>query len=57
MKGYRTIIVMLLGMLFSLMAANGWVVPESDQAAIQSGILSIVGLILRVMTTGPVGSK
>jgi hypothetical protein len=54
-KGYRTIIAMVLGIIFSVLSANGWMVPESEQAAIQAGIISLVGLVLRLVTTGPIG--
>lgn len=57
MKGYRTIIVMTMGLIFSILASQGWVVPESDQAAIQTGVVSLIGLVLRFVTTGPVGNK
>ena len=55
MKGYRTIIVMLLGLVFSLMQAYGIGVPESDQAAITGGVIAIIGIVLRICTKGPVG--
>jgi hypothetical protein len=57
MKGYRTIIVMLLGLVFSVLQAYGIGVPESDQAAITGGMIAIVAIVMRICTKGPVGGK
>jgi len=57
MKGYRTIIIMFMGLLYSLLAATGFMIPESEQAAISTGVVSIVGLLLRFMTDSKVGES
>lgn len=57
MKGYRTIIVMGLGLVYSVAAGLGVVIPADEQSAITTGILAAVGLVLRLMTDGKVGQK
>lgn len=57
MKGYRTIVVMALGLLYSVLAATGFVIPQDEQTAISTGIVSMIGLILRFMTDTPVGDE
>jgi len=57
MKGYRTCVVMALGLLYSVAAGIGFVIPEDEQAAISTGIVSIIGLVLRFMTDTKVGEE
>ena len=57
LKGYRTIIIMFMGLLYSLLAATGFMITESEQAAISTGVVSIVGLLLRFMTDSKVGES
>jgi hypothetical protein len=57
LKGYRTIIVMGLGLIYSVAAGLGVVIPTDEQSAITTGILAAVGLVLRLMTDGRVGQK
>lgn len=57
MKGYRTVIVMGLGLAYSVLAGLGFVIPENEQAAISTGIVSIVGIALRFMTDSKVGER
>ena len=57
MKGYRSIVIMALGLIYSLLAGSGFIIPESEQAAISTGIVSIVGIILRFVTDTKVGQS
>jgi hypothetical protein len=57
LKGYRTIIVMGLGLIYSVAAGLGVVIPTDEQSAITTGILAAVGLVLRLLTDGKVGQK
>jgi len=56
-KGYRTVVVMALGLVYSLLAGTGFVIPEDEQAAISTGIVSVIGLVLRFMTDSKVGES
>lgn len=57
MKGYKTVIIASLGLIFSVLQSQGFIVPEADQAAIQTGLASITALVLRFMTDSKVGEK
>ena len=57
MKGYKTVVIMALGLIYSLLAGTGFIIPESEQAAISTGIVSIVGIILRFVTDTKVGES
>jgi hypothetical protein len=57
MKGYRTIIVMGLGLIYSIAAGLGVVIPQDDQSAITTGVVALAGLVLRFMTDSRVGGK
>jgi len=57
MKGYRTIIVNVLALAFSLMAMNGFGVSAEEQGQITTGILAGVNILLRIITTTPVGKS
>jgi len=57
MKGYRTIVLMACGLGYSVLAHFGIVVPESDQAAISTAIVSVVGIVMRFRTDTPVGGN
>ena len=57
MKGYKTVVIMAMGLIYSLLAASGFIIPESEQAAISTGIVSIVGIILRFVTDTKVGES
>ena len=57
MEGYKTIIFMLIGLLSSIGAQFGIIIPENEQSALMAGIIAIGGLILRLMTKTPVGVK
>ena len=57
MKGYRSIVIMAMGLIYSLLAGTGFIIPESEQAAISTGIVSIVGIILRFVTDTKVGQS
>jgi uncharacterized membrane protein len=60
MKGYRTIIVNILMLLASLGAIYGFEITAEQIDAVATGIVSIfavVNVILRAITTGPIGSK
>lgn len=53
--GWKTILMVIMGELFAFMQAQGIIVPEDDQAAIQTGIVAMIALILRHVTTGKAG--
>lgn len=55
MKGNRTLIVMGLGVVWSALAFFGIDVPLAEQEAVAVGLVSIAGIVMRVMTTTPVG--
>jgi hypothetical protein len=57
MKGYRTIIVNALALIFSLLAGYGFEVSAENQGQISTGILAIVNIALRFMTTTPAGKS
>lgn len=57
MKGYKTIITNVGVALFALLAMFGMEVGVEEQTAITAGILAVVNIVLRVMTTTPVGKK
>ena len=57
MKGYKTVVIMALGLIYSLLAGSGFIIPESEQAAISTGIVSIIGIILRFVTDSKVGEQ
>lgn len=57
LKGYRTLTVMALGLIYAALAQWGIVVPENDQAAIATGIVSLLGFVLRFYTDTGVGSE
>jgi len=56
-KGYKTVVIMAMGLIYSLLAGSGFIIPESEQAAISTGIVSIVGIILRFVTDTKVGES
>lgn len=53
MTGYKTIVTMLLGLAFSVMQSHGWIVVEDDQAAIQTAVMSLAAIGLRLITKTP----
>lgn len=60
MKGYRTIIVNVLMALASLGAFWGFEIPAEQIEAIATGLVTlfaVVNLVLRSITTTPVGKK
>jgi len=57
MKGYKTVVIMAMGLIYSLLAGSGFIIPESEQAAISTGIVSIIGIILRFVTDSKVGEQ
>lgn len=57
LKGYKTVTIMALGLIYSLLAGTGFMVPESEQAAISAGVISIVGILLRFVTDSKVGES
>jgi len=50
LAGWATIIVMAGALVVSIATAFGVVIPENEQAAITSGIIAIIGIILRLRT-------
>ena len=57
MKGYKTVVIMAMGLIYSLLAGTGFIIPESEQAAISTGIVSIIGIILRFVTDSKIGES
>lgn len=55
MTGYKTLIVMFLGLVFAGMQMFGVVVAQDDQSAIATGVLAIAGIILRLVTNTTAG--
>jgi len=57
MKGYRTIIINAVALLASVLALSGLDVGVDHQAAIVAGIMALGNMILRKVTTTPLGQK
>ncbi len=60
MKGYRTIVVNILMAVASIVALWGIDIPPESIEAITTGgvaVFTVVNIILRGMTTTPVGEK
>lgn len=60
MKGYRTIITNVLMAIASILAIQGVEIPVDMVNNITTGIISafaVINLILRKMTTTPMGEK
>ena len=57
MKGYRVLIVNVVALGASLLAMNGIEVTADQQGAISTGILALVNIGLRMITTTPVGKS
>lgn len=57
MKGYKTVVIMAMGLVYSLLAGSGFIIPESEQAAISTGIVSIIGIVLRFVTDSKIGES
>ena len=57
LPGYKTLIANAGLLVFSVITMFGIVVPEDEKQAAITGIVAIVGIILRIVTTGPVMNK
>ena len=57
MQGYKTIIVGILALIWSILGAVGVDVPANEQATIGSGLLAIIMLVLRFFTKTPIATK
>lgn len=57
LEGYRTIIVMAIGLLAGILAQFGIVITMEEQAAWVLVVMSAIGIVMRLVTTKPVGSK
>lgn len=57
MKGYRTIIINVLALVFSILAMQGVEITPEDQATVSTGILAIINIVLRFITTTKIGEK
>ena len=58
LEGYRTIIFNAILVVVGLSEATGYVFPENFAADVNGAILAVVGVVgvvLRVVTTGPMG--
>ena len=54
-KGYKTIVTNVLVLLFALASMLGTDIGADEQTAIIAGVISIVNIVLRMVTTTPVG--
>ncbi|TQV80310.1 hypothetical protein [Denitrobaculum tricleocarpae] len=60
MKGYRTVVMNVLMALAAIGAVFGIEIPPEDLDTVAAGIISAIGIInvvLRAMTTTPIGEK
>ena len=57
LQGWRTLVVMGLGFAAAWLQHKGIVFPASDQAATATTIMAVVGIVMRLLTKGPVGVK
>lgn len=57
MKGYRTIIVNALALIFAIATGAGFEVTVDAQAEITTGVLALANIGLRFFTDTPIGSK
>lgn len=55
--GYRTLVIMVLGLIAAVLQHYGWILPESDQGALATAIISIAGIVMRLLTKTPAGTK
>jgi len=55
-KGYKTVVIGVSGLIFSFLQAQGMIIAQDEQAAIQTGLASLVAIILRFMTDTKVGN-
>lgn len=55
MKGYKTLIVNTVAALVAVGAIFGVVIPQDDSTAVTAGVLAVINIVLRVMTSTPVG--
>ena len=54
MQGYRTIAIAAIGLLASLAAAKGFVVEQDTQVALAGLVVTVIMIIQRIKTTGPI---
>lgn len=57
LKGYRTIIVNTLALLFSVGVMAGLDIPVEAQSQITTGVLAVVNIFLRFRTDTKVGES
>ena len=57
LKGYRTIIVNIVGLAVAILASQGIDVTPEDQASIVTAILAVINIAMRFITTTPVGKS
>jgi len=57
LKGYRTLIINVVGLISSLLIMYGIDVPEELQGHISTGILAVINIYLRFKTDTKVGQK
>lgn len=57
MKGYRTIIVNVLALIFSLALFFGLDISAESQGEITAGVLAVANIALRFITDTPVGQN
>lgn len=57
MKGYRTVVLAAFPLIWALLAIAGVDVPLEDQGAIIAGVTSVMMIVMRKITTTPLGES
>lgn len=55
MKGYRTVAVNVLALVYLLLPVFGMDVPVPEQEAITAGVIAVINVFMRMITTTRVG--
>ena len=56
MKGWKTITTNVVALVFAAAVYFGLEIPEPDPAVV-AGVLALINIILRFITTTPVGAR
>jgi len=56
MKGYRTLILNALALIYFTLPLIGIEVPAAEQQEINAGVLAIANVLMRFITTSKVGA-
>lgn len=57
LKGYRTIIVNVLAIVYVVLASSGVDIPAPEQETISAGIIAIANVVMRFITDTKVGES